>query len=65
MNLEISTEEIQARKAKYAAWRKEHNYSQFEPSNGIYWNCKKQIFKIHDGTKSITGCPFCHRTFVG
>jgi len=65
MDREITDELIQARRQQYAEWRKEHNFSQFEPPNGVCWNCGKQIFKIYDGTNKITGCPFCHRTFVG
>lgn len=35
----------------------------FGPTNGICWNCKKQIFEVLSGESTITGCPFCHRTY--
>lgn len=58
-----SEDEIQMRIEKYAVWRQEHNWPQFEPANGICWTCGKQIFKIYDGTEDITGCPYCHRSY--
>ena len=64
MNREITDELIQARKQQYAEWREKHKVSQFEPPSGECWNCGNQIFKVYDGTSTITGCPFCHRSFV-
>jgi len=55
---------IEERIKRYAEWRKEHNCPQFEPKNGICWHCHRQIFEKCDGAQSITGCPFCNRTYV-
>ena len=56
-------EEIKSRIEKYAKWRKEHSFPQFEPPGGICWNCKRQIFEIWDGTEAVTGCPYCHISY--
>lgn len=56
--------DIVGRKARYAQWREEHNFPQFEPSTGICWYCKKQIFEICEGTEAITGCPHCNHSYV-
>jgi len=55
---------IEERKAKYAEWREEHNFPQFEPPTGICWYCNKQIFEICEGISGITGCPHCHKSYV-
>lgn len=38
------------------------------PADGICWNCHKQIFnKItleEAKTQTISGCPYCHRSFA-
>lgn len=35
----------------------------FGPDDGKCWSCGKQIFSILSGWESVTGCPFCHRTY--
>ena len=40
-----------------------HSVRNWGPRDGICFSCKRQIFKILNGTKDITGCPYCHRTY--
>ena len=55
---------------------KEKGYPHFAPSNGICYNCRKDIYtQIDHGTfksglsyerassELITGCPHCHRSY--
>jgi hypothetical protein len=40
----------------------------FMPGNGICWSCHKDIIprlieKGEDGTKLVTGCPICMRSY--
>ena len=48
-----------------------HNLPMFAPSNGICWRCRKNIYEGEygisvekAGSMLITGCPYCHRTYV-
>ncbi len=40
----------------------------FAPTNGICWRCGRQIFTEINleraGNSLVTGCPFCHRSYV-
>lgn len=40
----------------------------YAPRNGICWRCGKQIFDMIDvtmaGSKIVSGCPYCHRSYV-
>lgn len=39
----------------------------FFPLNGVCWNCSRQIFEILDpgqNSEPITGCPYCHKSYV-
>lgn len=35
----------------------------FAPENGVCWSCKGQIYERVDGSRHITGCPLCSRSF--
>ena len=48
-----------------------HNLPMFAPSNGICWRCGRNIYEGERGVSVeragamlITGCPYCHRTYV-
>lgn len=53
----VDREEIERR------MQKAKGVMNFGPSDGICWNCKKQIFEVLSGESAITGCPFCHRSY--
>lgn len=48
----------------------EHEIPHFAPHNGICWNCNRNIYDDggisveESGSRLITGCPFCHRSYV-
>lgn len=35
----------------------------FAPENGVCWSCKGQIYERADGSKHVTDCPLCGRSF--
>jgi hypothetical protein len=55
--------DIQERIKKHQALCAERNFPNFAPNNGKCFSCKKQVFEREDGTRFITGCPHCGRTF--
>lgn len=41
----------------------------FMPESGVCWGCHKNIIdketeKGNDGSKMVTGCPHCYRSYV-
>lgn len=40
----------------------------FSPANGICWSCGKQIYNkislYKASSELITGCPYCHHSYV-
>lgn len=59
--------EITARRKAQIKYCTEHSIL-FAPSDGICWNCGKQIYDAitleYASTQLVTGCPHCHRSFV-
>jgi len=40
----------------------------FLPSDGLCYHCKRDVIKYeiekgNDGSKSVTGCPFCFKSY--
>lgn len=56
------------------ATKAQENYTEhsplFAPSDGVCWKCNKQIYSEGGisvekaSSELVTGCPFCHRSFV-
>lgn len=48
----------------------EHKFPHFAPRTGTCWCCGKNIYaeggiSVEEaGLRLITGCPFCHRSYV-
>jgi uncharacterized Zn-finger protein len=62
--VEIIQEKITAQK-KYC---ETHQVPMFVHPRGLCWNCNRQVFEQitieKAGSELVTGCPFCHRSFV-
>jgi hypothetical protein len=55
--------EVIMRLVKQIEYCKKNNLPMFAPEDGICWSCHRQI--SDSGTKHITGCERCHRTYCG
>lgn len=56
-------EEISKAQEAYIKFCADNDYTDFT-YDGICFRCKRNIFEYYDGTEYITGCPFCHYSFV-
>jgi len=49
-------------------YRKRTGSPCFAPDNGICWRCSRQIFNAISlesaSNHLVTGCPYCHRSYV-
>lgn len=43
---------------------KNDNVPNFVPSGGICPSCHRQVYEADNLSYPITGCPWCHRSFV-
>lgn len=61
MESKPTEKELKKRSDLYFKKVKEENWPNFMGSN---YHCGKNMFERYDGTRLITSCPFCHKSFT-
>jgi len=64
MSHEVSLADVEAAKKAQEELCERSGIPHFAPRDGVCWSCHRQIFGEEDGRSLITGCPFCHRSYV-
>lgn len=63
----MQTPDIQAKIDAQTKYCNEHKAPHFAPSDGVCWNCRKQIYSSISlekaDTELVTGCPYCFRSY--
>ncbi len=64
----ISEENLEKAVAQYMYCQK-RGIEQFVGVVGYCWHCDKQVYEEWDlesaASTLVTGCPYCHRSFIG
>jgi len=63
----MENNEIEEKRAAQKAYTIKEQLPHFAPTDGVCWNCGKQIYTgislEKASTQLITGCPHCHRSY--